>query len=340
MIRYKLLAHGVTLHTASGQMQLKNPVDDLMLGILSEISQYDNRIRSERSRMGRFLKVQQGNWKGGPPPFGYRLVNRRLDIDPFESEWVKKMYGWYCQGTAIKEIQSRLSRQGVMTRRGNAQWSTGSIQLILRNPVYVGYFDYTDKLVGETVRIQTPPIIDAHLFQIAQNKRKATREHKHQVGTNKHFYLLKGPLVCGHCGTPMGGRTYKAGHQHVYYCVQKEREWKTRGDDHPKWKRGIGCSMVRSVNIERTNQLVWGMVKEAMQQIRNRSPEGSATTGTEHHPLGDESQVYTDGMTWMSPDQLDLLSEEEKKVIINQLVSRITVHLDESRSKHSLTLEF
>ena len=49
VIRYKLLAFGVTLHTASGQMTLKNPVDDLMLGILSEISQYDNRIRAERS---------------------------------------------------------------------------------------------------------------------------------------------------------------------------------------------------------------------------------------------------------------------------------------------------
>ena len=66
VIRFKLLEYGVTLHTASGQMNLKNPVDDLMLGILSEISQYDNRIRAERSRLGRFQKVQQGNWKGGP----------------------------------------------------------------------------------------------------------------------------------------------------------------------------------------------------------------------------------------------------------------------------------
>ena len=64
VIRYKLLTHGVTLHNASGQMKLKNPVDDLMLGILSEISQYDNRIRAERSRVGRYQKVQVGNWKG------------------------------------------------------------------------------------------------------------------------------------------------------------------------------------------------------------------------------------------------------------------------------------
>lgn len=184
VIRYKLLAHGVTLHTASGQMKLKNPVDDLMLGILSEISQYDNRIRAERSRLGRFHKVQQGNWKGGPPPFGYRLSNRRVEIDSFESVWVQKIYNWYCSGSSVKEIQSFLSRQGVLTRRGNSQWSLGSIQLILRNPFYSGYFDYTDKMVGETVRIQTPSIIDSHLFQTAQNKRKIILEQKKSVKSN------------------------------------------------------------------------------------------------------------------------------------------------------------
>lgn len=126
VIRYKLLAHGVTLHSASGQMSLKNPVDDLLLGILSEISQYDNRLRAERSRLGRFHKVQQGKWKGGPPPFGYRLNQRRLEVDSFESEWVKKIYDWYCQGVSVKEIQTKLLHAGVMTRRGNAVWSLGS----------------------------------------------------------------------------------------------------------------------------------------------------------------------------------------------------------------------
>ena len=64
VIRYKLLEYGVILYTNSGQLKLANPIDDLMLGILSEISQYDNRIRSERSRLGRFQKIQQGSWKG------------------------------------------------------------------------------------------------------------------------------------------------------------------------------------------------------------------------------------------------------------------------------------
>ena|GEM_PF-1780747 len=148
------------------------------LGSLGEIIQYDNRIRSERSRLGRFQKVPQGNWKGGPPPFGHRLANRRLELDPFESEWVKRMYDWYCQGQSVKSIEAKLNQAGVLTRRGNKHWSLGSIQLILKNPVYVGYFDYCDKMVGETVRIPTPPIIDAHLFQIAQDKKRLVKDGK------------------------------------------------------------------------------------------------------------------------------------------------------------------
>ncbi|MGV0960257.1 MAG: recombinase family protein [Limnohabitans sp.] len=340
VIRYKLLAHGVTLHTVSGQMKLKNPVDDLMLGILSEISQYDNRIRSERSRMGKFQKIQQGNWKGGPPPFGYRLVNKQLMTDPFESEWIQKMFDWYCHGVAVKEIQSRLSRHGVITRRGNQQWSLGSIQLILRNPVYAGYFDYTDKMLGETVRIQTPPIIDPHLFQIAQDKRQATREHKIHVNPGKHFYLLRGVLVCGHCGTPMGGRTYKAGHQRVYYCVHKERMWKTRDDDHPKWKRGTGCSMVRSINIEKTDQLVWDMIKSTLELIRGKTPIPCDQTGSGHHDLDARDGLPTDGITWMSQDQIDLLSDAEKKDVITKMVTKITASFDRSTNKHQIDVMF
>jgi len=340
VIRYKLLEHSVTLHTGTGQMKLKNPVDDLMLGILSEISQYDNRIRAERSRLGRFHKVQQGSWKGGAPPFGYRLLNRRLEVDPFESEWIRKIYEWYCHNVPIKEIQSRLSMQGVMTRRGNTQWSLGSIQMILRNPVYVGHFEYTDKMLGETVRISTPPILEPYLFQIAQEKRKASRSHRHLVNASKHFYLLRGLLRCGHCGLPMGGRSHKAGHQHVYYCVYKERRWKTEEKEHAKWQRGTGCSMTRSVNIERTDQLVWSMITKVHTQICDQQPLKSNGIDLDLHESNDRYGLQPDGFTWMTPDQLEMLSNEERKVVIGNMTSKITVHFDRERKKHRVDVMF
>ena len=339
VIRYKLLTFGVTLHTSSGQMQLKNPVDDLMLGILSEISQYDNRIRAERSRLGRFQKVQQGSWKGGPPPFGYRLSNRTLEIDPFESKWVQKIYDWYCHGVPVKEIQSRLSTDGIMTRRGNSHWSLGSIQLILRNPVYCGHFDYTDKMIGETVRIKTPAIINSHLFQITQDRRQKNRGPS-RSRSSKHFYLLRGLLECGHCGYVMGGRTHKAGHQHVYYCVKKERSWKLLDPDRPKWKRGNGCTMIRSINIVKTDQIVWAAIKSVLPTIRERSLESSNRPTPHELTVGDRDGLLPAVFTGMSTEQIDGLSEDEKKALIGRHVSRIIVVFDKNTGKHRLNVEW
>ena len=260
-------------------------------------------------------------------------------MDPFESEWVRRMFDWYCEGVSTKEIQTRLSRDGVLTRRSNAQWSLGSIQLILRNPVYAGYFDYTDKLVGETVRIQTPPLISPSLFQIAQDRRKQNRERSTPTRPTRHFYLLRGVIVCGHCGTAMGGRTHKAGHQHVYYCTQKEKAWKTRGDDHPKWKRGSGCSMVRSVNIALTDQLVWKMVKETVQKLRDRLPDAGDPQGPDHQDVGGEEGIQTDGITWMSPDQMDLVSDEDRRALITRVLTRVSVFFERETNRHLLKMQ-
>lgn len=138
----------------------------------------------------------------------------------------------------------------------------------------------------------------------------------------------------------MGGRTHKAGHQHVYYCVHKERTWKTRDDDHPKWKRGTGCSMVRSINIGRTDQLVWDMIKDVLQQIRDRSPVSCDAVGPDHHEHHDRQGFLTDGITWMSPEQIDLLSDEEKKVVVTKMITRVTAHFDASSNKHRVDVTF
>lgn len=357
VIRFKLLSHGVMLHTASGQMKLKNPVDDLMLGILSEISQYDNRIRAERSRMGRFQKVQQGNWKGGPPPYGYHIENKKLVVDEFESDWIRKIYDWYCFGDSVKTIQIKLNESGVVTRRGNPQWSLGSIQLILRNTVYIGYYEYTDKMIGETVRIESPVIVDPAIFETARNKRQFTNNQKNQINPTKHFYMLRGLLVCGHCGRAMAGRIHRAGHQNSYYCVAKERDWKTRLADDQKWKRGSRCSMTRSINITKTDNLVWDVVASKIKDLQQFEylldqnnflllAEFDEAEGSQiyNFPTKSESTDFYRNISIikdiLSKDKSIIPTDQDKKMILDLLVDRISVFFDPVKNKHSLNVEF
>ena len=73
LIRYKLKTNNVLLYVGSDSnpIDLSDPMDDLLVGLLSEISQYDNKLRMERFRLGRINRVKNGFWYGGPTPFGY-----------------------------------------------------------------------------------------------------------------------------------------------------------------------------------------------------------------------------------------------------------------------------
>ena len=122
MIRFKLIKEKVHLHTPTGEQLLEDIQTNLMIGVLSEISHYENQLRTERFRLGKLKRVKDGYWKGGAPPFGYRLENGLLVVEESESEWLVKIHEWYRDGQSVDEIRNQLMNNGVMTRRDNAVW--------------------------------------------------------------------------------------------------------------------------------------------------------------------------------------------------------------------------
>ena len=264
-IRWKLKEHGVKLYTPSGVIDLSSPMDDLMFGILSEISQYDNSLRTERSRLGKLNKVRQGFWMGGPPPFGYEIKDRKLVENPEESQWVRKIYQWSSESKPIHWIKDELDKNGVQTRHGKGLWSIGSIQKLLRNTHYIGHYTYNDKKLDETVECSCPSVIDDRLWNSVQERREKTKERKGQNNRTKRFYLLRNMMFCGHCGRPMSGRIKPSKNERLYYCPDRERNWqKSPPKKDEKWVRGYGCDMTRSLNIPRTDELVWKGVMDVL----------------------------------------------------------------------------
>ena len=123
LIRLKLVKHDVTLHTSSGVFSLANQMDKLLLTIMSEISTYDNYLRAERSRLGKFKRVRQGQWLGGPPPFGFSIEAKKLVPNPNEVKWVRTIFEAYRDRRTPREIKQILLANGVKTRRNNDVWS-------------------------------------------------------------------------------------------------------------------------------------------------------------------------------------------------------------------------
>jgi DNA invertase Pin-like site-specific DNA recombinase len=257
--------NGVTLYTKDGTYDLSNSTDQFMKKIMDAVAELDNAQRAERSRLGKLARVKQGHWLGGLPPFGYSVEKKRLVVNKDEAEWVKRIFTEYANQTPTIDIKVLLDSNGVKPRRGGKGWAIGSIQALLRNTHYLGFWEYNDKRSGESVQVECPRILPSALWKKVEATKNRNKAKRASENPQKHFYMLTGVIRCAHCGKLMSGETRSSVGKQVYYCPKKLRDWvKTKIADEDKWKRGRVCQMTRSLNLPETDEIVWNAVIDVM----------------------------------------------------------------------------
>ena len=258
--RYICDKNQVTVYTKDGQFDLSNPTDKLLKQMLDALAQFDNAARAERSRLGKISKVKAGYWHGGPAPFGYKIVEKRLIVEPAEAKWVKKIFADSLAGKSTLDVKRLLDSKGVIPRRAKGLWTIGSLQALIKNTHYIGKYEYTDKKSGTVVKVSCPAIVDELTWKSVQQLKTRDISRTSQKNRTKKFYLLRDLMFCGHCGRPFGARSKESKNENLYYCPNKERTWVTEGGTKTPWARGTGCGMARSLNIPETDALVWELV--------------------------------------------------------------------------------
>ncbi len=259
-IRLRLVKHDVTLYTSSGVFNLNNPIDKLLLGIMSEVSSYDNYLRTERSRLGKVKRIKQGFWMGGPPPFGYEIKDKKLVPNKQETKWVEFIYEQYSLGKSSRFIKQELLKNGVKTRRGNSIWTLGSIEKLLTNTHYGGFYYVNDYKSGEVLRVQCPSILSSSLInKVEKEKKSRTRQTRVSESNQKHFYLLREFLFCGQCGSRYSGRHFPKQYRSVYYCPRIERNYVNETTEKVQ-----KCLNRRYLKIDETDKLIWETIVDVL----------------------------------------------------------------------------
>ncbi|MGE0134202.1 MAG: recombinase family protein [Dehalococcoidia bacterium] len=154
--------------------------------------------RREQVREGMRRRALRGEVLGRAP-FGYRVVDRHLHIDPVEGEVVREIFRRYLdEGEGVRVIARRLNEAGIPTRRGGT-WSMVSVRGVLRNPVYTG----TYRRLGVVVATEHDALVSRARFYAAQERLAARRtSNRPQERTQ---YLLSGLARCGYCGNSLIG---------------------------------------------------------------------------------------------------------------------------------------
>lgn len=182
-----------------------------------------SRVLSQRIRLSKRKRFEEGCWHGGRVPYGYRAEGNRLVPDPEESVWVADLFRAYVHdGHGFKALARRLERSGVRPRFSR-HWSGDSIKAILRNPMYAGrVYHGRFRDPNRRTRLQAPEsaaeasrvdeslrIVPDDLWRRVQ-ERISERRNLKPAGRSQ-ARLLTRTLKCGVCGGSCIRRYYKAG---------------------------------------------------------------------------------------------------------------------------------
>lgn len=233
--------NGIELFFVTGDYDA-SPEGKLFFSMKGAISAYEKAKIRERTMSGKRAKARAGKLTFNDKALGYDYdhINCNYIINPAEAETIKLIYNMYiAENIGTIALAIKLKAMGVATKKGN-WFSGGTIYKILKNEMYAGTkqaFKIYEKKISqyktqktsrdssEWIPIPVPAIISREHWEavqekMIQNKLLASRKAKHD-------YLLRGRVICGHCGYAMIGTTSnKKNHTYYYYTCSSKTVYK------------------------------------------------------------------------------------------------------------------
>ena len=224
-LRAHLQSLGISLRSAT------EPIDDtstgkLMEGVLAAFAQFDNDVRSDRTRAGMKAALELGRWTF-PAPLGYlnapKWSNTSLVHDPERGALVRQAFEDLATGQYTKqEVIARATEAGLRSRKG-LKLSPQSFGQMMRNPIYAGKVESPD--YGVSTKGNFDPLVDEATFYRAQAVLDGRIVVAGPRQRNHPDFPLRGFVRCDVCGRPLTGSWSKGrnGHYAYYHCQKQCR---------------------------------------------------------------------------------------------------------------------
>lgn len=238
--------------TVEGEQRFDTHVDKLMNYIRYWQASGESLKTSIRTKTRLSQIVQEGRFRGGSAPYGYKLVkngrlgkkNRELydiEVNPAETKAIVTIFDLADRfGYGGRKISTELYHQGLINERTGEPFHYSSIQNILRNIMYVGILrsGETQSEIFPELQIITKEQFDR--VQKGREQRNASYEKKCAEAWQKETtlengetvtvnrpermcpmrtrgkVLLSGNVYCGHCGARIFSSTTRKTHHPGY----------------------------------------------------------------------------------------------------------------------------
>jgi site-specific DNA recombinase len=220
-LRAYLQSLGISLRSAT------EPIDDtstgkLMEGVLAAFAQFDNDVRSDRTRAGMRAALHLGRWTFYAP-LGYinapRALGKSLMPDPERAPIIRRVFDEYATGRFTQlQILDLATNWGLRNRLGRPL-SSQAIGALLRNPLYAGILDVPDYGVRGQ-RGDFDPLVDEATFYRAQAVLAGRAPSAAPLLRGHPDFPLRHFARCASCGRGLTGSWSKGRREYYayYHC--------------------------------------------------------------------------------------------------------------------------
>ena len=188
--------HNVSFLSITERFDTSTPSGRLLRNIMLTFGQFERELISERIRDKMLERARKGLWTSGRPPFGYKKEEKRLVIEPHESEIVKTIFEYFAEKPSLFGLYKMLKEKQLYNRSG-LPFSKTAIDVILKGNIYLGMIRHKGKIYQGI----HAPIVSKELFDEIHNIRKDRIRPKNM--TTYNFSLFPGLVHCKECGSVM-----------------------------------------------------------------------------------------------------------------------------------------
>ncbi len=261
---------GVNLICVEDGIDSSKDAGKLMISVLSAVAEIERENIRVQTMEGRIQKAREGKWNGGFAPYGYQLIDGKLQINEEEAEAIRVIFDQYVHtdigANGVAKYLEDHGIQKIQRQNGkNPLFDAHLVRLILKNPVYCGKIAYgrrkTEKVYGTRNEYhlveqdnyiltdgQHEAIIAEDVWQAAQVKLLAQAKKYEHVnrGKDTKTHLLSGIVKCPVCGAGMyGNKSIKRKKDGTKY-----KDFYYYGCKHRTMTRGHKCDYKKLIREE------------------------------------------------------------------------------------------
>ena len=261
---------GVNLICVEDGIDSSKDAGKLMISVLSAVAEIERENIRVQTMEGRMQKAREGKWNGGFAPYGYSLIDGKLEVNEEEAVAIRVIFDQYVNtDLGANGIAKYLENHGIhkIARQNgkNPLFDAALIRRIIQNPVYSGKISYgrrrTEKVHGTRNEYRQvkkddyllvdglhEALVSEEVWEQAQVKVAAQAKKYEKVNRDKKekIHLLSGILKCPVCGAGMyGNKSIKKRKDGSNY-----KDFYYYGCKHRNMTRGHKCDYKKQVHEE------------------------------------------------------------------------------------------